>query len=64
MQHTFADGKYADWMLVDYDKMKEERDELLEALQAMCAEFRGHDLPYGSKAYANAVSLINNNPTR
>jgi len=32
---------------------------LLEALEAMCKEFRDHDLPYGSSAYANAISVIN-----
>ena len=32
---------------------------ILEALEAMCAEFRGYDLPYGSEAYAKAISAIN-----
>lgn len=31
---------------------------LVEALREMCAEFRGHDLPYGSKAYAKATSVL------
>ena len=34
--------------------------ELLQALKDMCEEFRGHDLPYGSAAYAKAITLINN----
>lgn len=33
--------------------------DLLEALEAMCEEFRGHDLPYGSAAYQKAISAIN-----
>ena len=33
--------------------------ELLEALEEMCSEFRGYDLPYGSYAYAKAISAIN-----
>jgi hypothetical protein len=37
----------------------DERNDLLKSLKEMCAEFRGHDLPYGSAAYANAISLIN-----
>jgi hypothetical protein len=32
---------------------------LIRALKDMCIEFRGHDLPYGSKAYAEANRLIN-----
>ena len=43
----------------DYDALMVERDELLEALKAMCAEFRSHDLPYGSAAYAASNLLIN-----
>lgn len=31
---------------------------LSEALRAMCAEFRAHDLPYGSPAYAAATALL------
>jgi hypothetical protein len=33
--------------------------DLLAALDAMCEEFRGHDLPYGSSAYQKAISAIN-----
>lgn len=37
-----------------------ERDlaKAVEALRDMCAEFRGHDLPYGSKAYAKATATL------
>lgn len=34
--------------------------ELTAALERMCEEFRGHDLPYGSTAYATAMALLNN----
>ena len=34
--------------------------ELLQALKDMCEEFRCYDLPYGSAAYAKAITLINN----
>lgn len=37
----------------------DQRNELLSSLNEMCAEFRGHDLPYGSAAYVNAISIIN-----
>ena len=30
----------------------------VEAVRDMCAEFRGHDLPYGSKAYLKATALL------
>lgn len=33
--------------------------QMLAALKAMAAEFRAHDLPYGSKAYASAITAIN-----
>jgi len=33
--------------------------DLLDALEDMCAEFRGYDLPYGSKSYEKATSVIN-----
>jgi hypothetical protein len=33
--------------------------ELLEALKAMCQEFRALDLPYGSEAYTQAITAIN-----
>jgi len=32
--------------------------ELRDVLKAMCEEFRGHDLPYGSKAYLAANQLL------
>ncbi len=32
--------------------------QLLEALDDMCAEFRAHDLPYGSQAYRKATAAI------
>lgn len=34
-------------------------DSLLSAIERMCEEFRGYDLPYGSEAYTNAISVIN-----
>lgn len=33
--------------------------QLRGALADMCHEFRGHDLPYGSKAYARATTVLN-----
>lgn len=30
----------------------------VEALKMMCEEFRGYDLPYGSKAYSQATSAL------
>ena len=33
--------------------------DLLAALEAMCEEFRGHDLPYGSAAYRLANIALN-----
>lgn len=33
----------------------------LDALKDMVAEFRALDLPYGSKAYAKAISVLNQN---
>lgn len=33
--------------------------DLLAALEMMCEEFRGHDLPYGSPAYRMANLAIN-----
>jgi len=32
---------------------------VLEALKAMCQEFRALDLPYGSEAYTQAITAIN-----
>ncbi len=32
---------------------------LFKSLEAMCEEFRGHDLPYGSAAYTAANTLLN-----
>lgn len=40
-------------------KAKDVYDGLIEALEDMCAEFRDHDLPYGSAAYQKAISAIN-----
>lgn len=31
---------------------------LVEALKMMCEEFRGYDLPYGSKAYSQATAAL------
>lgn len=31
---------------------------LVEALKMMCEEFRGYDLPYGSKAYSQATATL------
>ncbi|QOD81861.1 hypothetical protein [Chromobacterium haemolyticum] len=36
-----------------------QRDQLLAALEGMAEEFRQHDLPYGSAAYAKAITAIN-----
>jgi uncharacterized protein involved in tolerance to divalent cations len=41
-------------------RLHEVNQELLEALEEMMAEFRGYDLPYGSKAYAKAKDAILN----
>ena len=37
----------------------DQHHELLAALEAMCEEFRGYDLPYGSVAYRLANIAIN-----
>lgn len=57
---TIASEAYAiaDAMLAERDQAPNRTAELVEALEAMCAEFRGHDLPYGSAAYQKAISLI------
>ncbi len=39
-------------------------DKLLAALEKMCEEFRGYDLPYGSEAYHQAISAINEEKAR
>ena len=31
---------------------------VVEALKMMCEEFRGYDLPYGSKAYSQATAAL------
>ena len=45
-------------LIASAPELKEQRDELLEALEAMCEEFRGHDLPYGSPNYHKAIAAI------
>jgi hypothetical protein len=66
-----CEGVYADHMVSRCDCLGAEiydeaeivpcgsTGELLAALEQMCAEFRGYDLPYGSEAYTNAISVIN-----
>lgn len=41
-------------MTCEYGQMRRLAREACEALNEMRAEFRGYDLPYGSKAYLNA----------
>jgi len=41
------------------DKLREAAQAALEALEAMKAEFRALDLPYGSKAYAQGNAASN-----
>jgi len=55
---TNADGGYGEQQEANAHLIAAAPD-LLEALESMCAEFRGYDLPYGSAAYANAISAIN-----
>jgi hypothetical protein len=51
----FADGhKQADRI----EALTAELAKAVEALRDMCAEFRGYDLPYGSKAYVKATTII------
>lgn len=53
-----------------YKEDRKQRDRLIEvgeaklanaveALRDMCAEFRAYDLPYGSKAYLKATTVLN-----
>ena len=57
-----AYGAYLDWDEVLKDRADHEcKAKLVKAVEAvrdMCAEFRGHDLPYGSKAYLKATALL------
>jgi hypothetical protein len=57
-----AYGAYLDWDEVLKDRADHECKAKLvkavEALRDMCAEFRGHDLPYGSKAYLKATITL------
>ena len=46
----------------DAERLEASNAELLKALKDMCAEFRGHDLPYGSKAYDQATKIIAKHP--
>ncbi len=41
-------------------ELNQRNTELTAALSAMCEEFRGYDLPYGSASYASAMSLLKN----
>lgn len=43
----------------DIKRLRALNADLLEALKAMCQEFRALDLPYGSEAYTQATSAIN-----
>lgn len=49
----------ADWRNPSDLQLALAAPDLLEALELMCAEFRALDLPYGSQAYAAAISAIN-----
>jgi hypothetical protein len=40
------------------DELEAKLAKATEALRDMCAEFRGHDLPYGSKAYLKATTVL------
>ena len=40
------------------EALTEKLTKAVEALRDMCAEFRGHDLPYGSKAYVKATTTL------
>jgi hypothetical protein len=53
--------KACDWCRQTADRIEELEAKLakaVEALRDMCAEFRGHDLPYGSKAYLKATTTL------
>ena len=53
--------KACDWCRQSADRIETLTAELakaVEALRDMCAEFRGYDLPYGSKAYDKATTII------
>lgn len=52
------DGAYKLGLERGRSEGKAQRDELLVALKAMRDEFRGYDLPYGSKAYRMANEAI------
>jgi len=41
------------------EKLEDQLSEAVEALREMCVEFRDHDLPYGSKAYLKANTVMN-----
>nr|WP_312351745.1 hypothetical protein [Brucella intermedia] len=53
--NELAFGPFAAKQLADRDDLIEE---LVEALEAMRAEFRAADLPYGSKAYLQAGEVL------
>lgn len=56
---TIGGGKFTPEELRDGAIALQALPELLDALKAMCVEFRALDLPYGSKAYAAANEVIN-----
>lgn len=49
--------------MTDVDELEQSNSRLRAALEAMCAEFRAYDLPYGSKAYADAKAALTKEPT-
>lgn len=49
---------WSDGLLIDAPSDKEIIDTLAEALEAMRAEFRTADLPYGSRAYQMAGDAL------
>jgi len=50
--------RYADELEQERKRLYALNQELLEAVKSMCAEFRGYDLPYGSKAYQQGIAAI------
>lgn len=54
-----AKEAYAFVVQHEKENLKEENRLLKDALKQMLEEFRQLDLPYGSEAYANAISVMN-----
>lgn len=45
-------------LIAERDKAEAKLAKAVEALKMMCEEFRGYDLPYGSKAYSQATATL------